>query len=316
MAAPAMRQMDAQATAAALPFDRLVPALRQAFAAGAEVPARHHHALPGGATLLLMPAWDADWLGTKIVTVHPGNAARGLPAVHSTYLLSEAATGRPVLLLDGDTLTARRTAAASALAASFLARPEACRLLLVGAGRVASLLPAAHRIVRPIHVVDVWNPTPARADGLVAALRRDGFDARRVPDVQAAAGQADIISCATLSTAPLIQGAWLRPGTHLDLVGAFTPAMREADEAAMRRGRVFVDTLAALHEAGELTGFGEGDVCGTLETLCQNGVGRLGADEVTVFKSVGTALEDLAAAVLTLTAAEASGTGRGTPESL
>jgi len=292
-----MRLLDAAATAAALPFGRLVPALRDAFAAGADVPDRHHHALPGGATLLLMPAWQSDWLGVKVVTVHPGNAARGLPAVHSTYLLSEAATGRPVLLLDGDTLTARRTAAASALAASFLACPDAGRLLLVGAGRVASLMPAAHRTVRRVREVRVWSPTAARADALVAALRRDGFDAGRTGNLQAAAAWADIISCATLSTAPLIEGDWLRPGTHLDLVGAFTPAMREADEAAMRRAWVFVDTWAALHEAGELAALGEADVCGTLQTLCRGGPGRLG-DEVTAFKSVGTALEDLAAAML------------------
>ena len=293
-----MRMLDAAATAAALPFDRLVPALRAAFTGEAKVPDRHHHSLPGGATLLLMPAWQRDWLGVKIVTVHPGNAARGMPAVHSTYLLTEAATGRPALLLDGDTLTARRTAAASALAASFLARPEASRLLLVGAGRVASLLPAAHRSVRPVREVRVWNPTVARADALVAALRADGFDAARTDDLPVAAAWADIISCATLSTAPLIQGAWLRPGTHLDLIGAFTPAMREADEAAMRGARVFVDTLAALHEAGELAGLREENVCGTLQTLCQGGPGRFCADEVTVFKSVGTALEDLAAATL------------------
>ena len=294
-----MRTLDAVATTAALPFDRLVPALREAFAGNAQVPDRHHHALPGGATLLLMPAWDRDWLGVKIVTVHPGNAARGLPAVHSTYLLSEAATGRPALLLDGDALTARRTAAASALAASFLARPEASRLLLAGAGRVASLMPAAHRTVRPVRDVRVWNPTAARADALVAALRSDGFDAARTDDLQGAAAWADIISCATLSTEPLIQGAWLRPGTHLDLVGAFTPAMREADEDAMRRARVFVDTTAALHEAGELAGLAEDDLRGTLATLCRGGAGRLG-DEVTAFKSVGTALEDLAAAVLAM----------------
>ncbi len=294
-----MQMLDAAATAAALPFDRLVPALHAAFAAEAEVPDRHHHPLPGGATLLLMPAWQRDWLGVKVVTVHPGNAARGMPAVHSTYLLTEAATGRPALLLDGDTLTARRTAAASALAASFLARPDASRLLLVGAGRVASLLPAAHRSVRRIREVRVWNPTAARADTLAEALRTDGFDAARTDDLPAAAAWADIISCATLSTAPLIQGAWLRPGTHLDLVGAFTPAMREADEDAIRRARVFVDTLAALHEAGELANLTERDVRGTLETLCRGGAGRQ-ADEITAFKSVGTALEDLAAAMLVI----------------
>ena len=292
-----MQVIDGAGVTAALPFDRLIPALREAFAAGAEVPVRHLHALPG-ATLLLMPAWRADWLGVKVVTVHPGNAGRGLPAVHSTYLLTEAATGRPVLLLNGEALTARRTAAASALAASYLARADAGRLLLVGAGHVASLLPAAHRAVRPIRVVEVWNRTPAHADALVGDLRRQGFDAVRVDDLAAAAARADIISCATLSTVPPIQGAWLRPGTHLDLVGAFTPAMREADAAAVGRARVFVDTETALREAGELAGLGMADVCGTLATLCRGGPGRGDAGEVTLFKSVGTALEDLAAAVL------------------
>jgi ornithine cyclodeaminase/alanine dehydrogenase-like protein (mu-crystallin family) len=171
--------------------------------------------------------------------------------------------------------------------------------LLVGAGRQQAGDPAAHRSVRGIQEVRVWNPTAARADVLVAALRADGFDAARADDLAAAAAWADIISCATLSTAPLIQGAWLRPGTHLDLIGAFTPAMREADEDAIHHARVFVDTLAALHEAGELAGLGEANLCGTLATLCQGGAGRLG-DEVTAFKSVGTALEDLAAAVLAI----------------
>ena len=108
-----MRLLDAAATRSALPFDRLIPALHAAFAAGADVPTRHHHALPGGATLLLMPAWRPDWMGVKIVSVHPCNAAAGLPAVHATYLLSSTSTGQPVALLDGDVLTARRTAAGS-----------------------------------------------------------------------------------------------------------------------------------------------------------------------------------------------------------
>ncbi len=292
-----MRVIDGAGVAAALPFDRLIPALRAAFAAGTEVPARHRHALPGG-TLLLMPAWQSDWLGVKIVTVHPANAGLGLPSVHSTYLLSNAATGQPALLLDGEALTARRTAAASALAASYLARADAGRLLLLGAGRVARLLPEAHRSVRPIHTVEVWNRTPGHADTLVADLRRQGFDAVRVDDLAAAAGRADIISAATLSTIPPIQGAWLRPGTHLDLVGAFTPAMREADAAAVARARVFIDTEAALGEAGELVGLELDGVCGTLATLCRGGPGQVDAEEVTLFKSVGTALEDLAAAVL------------------
>ena len=291
--------LDARAVEAALPFDRLVPALREAFAAPATAPLRHRHGLPGGSMLLLMPAWSARWVGVKIVTVHPENGARGLDAVHSTYMLARGETGQPVALLDGDTLTARRTAAASALAASFLAREDASRLLLLGAGRVAALLPEAHRSVRGIAEVMVWNRGAARRDALVAALRGKGFVARGVEDIEAACGEADIVSAATLSAVPLVQGAWLRPGTHLDLVGAFTPAMREADEAALMRGLVVADTEAALSECGELAGWDVGRLHGTLASLCGGVVsGRRDSGGITVFKSVGSALEDLAAAVL------------------
>lgn len=292
-----MRIVDAAATAGALPFDRLIPALRDAFIAGAAAPPRHRHALPGG-TLLLMPAWQEDWLGVKIVTVHPGNAGHNLPAVHSTYLLSDARTGRPAAMLDGDTVTERRTAAASALAASYLAHPEAERLLLVGAGRVARLMAPAHAAVRPLRRIEVWNRTPAGAEALAAELRGRGMDAVRVDDLEAAVRRADIVSCATLATTPLIRGDWLRPGMHLDLVGAFTPAMREADAAAVGRAAVFIDTPAALHEAGELSGLPPSAIRGTLEDLCRGGTGRRDGGEITLFKSVGAAIEDLAAAAL------------------
>ncbi len=218
--------------------------------------------------------------------------------MHATYLLSDLETGAPIALLDGDVLTARRTAAASGLAASFLAREDASRLLLLGAGRVASLLPEAHAAVRPIRAVEVWNPTRERGERLVAALREAGFEADRVDDLPGAIARADIVSAATLSRTPLIEGRWLRPGTHVDLVGAYTPEMREADPAAIARASVFADTAAALHECGELAGMGPEELRGTLAGLCRGGMGRRSADEITLFKSVGTALEDLAAATL------------------
>ena len=297
-----IRVYDAAAVDAALPFDRLVPALQAAFAAppglAAESPARHRHALPGNAVLLLMPAWTPRWLGTKLVTVHPGNASRGLGAVHATYVLSDAETGAPVAILDGDALTGRRTAAASALAASFLAARGASRLLLLGAGRVAALLPAAHQSVRPIREVMVWNRGAERRDGLVAALRGQGFEARAVEDLAAAVGEADIVSAATLANEPLIRGEWLRGGQHVDLVGAYMPGMREADHGTMERARVYADTETALAECGELAGWGAEDLCGTLFSLTKTPVSRHDPGQVTVFKSVGTALEDLAAATL------------------
>jgi ornithine cyclodeaminase/alanine dehydrogenase-like protein (mu-crystallin family) len=298
-----MHTLDAQETKAALPFERLVPALREAFAKGAMVPTRHHHAVeqPDGpaATLLLMPAWQDRYLGIKLVTVHPANPGRGLPAVHALYLLSDSGTGQPVALLDGGVLTARRTAAASALAAGYLARRDAASLLLVGAGRVASLIPAAMRTVRPIRRVRVWNRSRGRAKDLVQTLQAQGFDAALADALDAEVRQADVVSCATVSSEPLVRGAWLWPGTHLDLVGAFTPSMREADEDAVSRAAVYADTEAALHECGELAGLEPAGLRGTLETLSRGTApGRLDAAEVTLFKSVGTALEDLAGAAL------------------
>ena len=292
-----MRTLDAAATVEGLPFAPLIEALRSAFRAGVEAPMRHHHALPGGATLLLMPAWQADCMGVKIATVHPANSARGLQAVHASYLIADTRSGAPIALLDGDVLTARRTAAASALAASFLARASASQLLIVGAGRVAGLMAQAHAAVRPIGVVEVWNRTARRAEQLVETLRAEGFQATRVDDLGAAVGRADLVSCATLAATPLIEGRWVRAGTHLDLVGAYTPDRREADETAVARSAVFVDTDAALHEAGELKGVKQ--VRGTLAGLCRGEVaGRTEEGQITLFKSVGTALEDLAAAML------------------
>ena len=294
-----------------LPFTALLPALEQMFTTGCEVPLRHHHAIPGRSAdedgiLLLMPAWQTGQrLGVKTVSIFPGNARQGLPGLHSVYILYDARTGQPLAVLDGDTITSRRTAAASALAARWLSRPDARRLLVVGSGRVARLLPAAYRCVRALDTVEVWSRSPASAQALVDDLLAQGLPAQHAPDLEAAVRRADIVSCATLSTAPLIQGAWLQPGTHLDLIGSFTPAMRESDGECLRRATVFTDTTEALLKAGDLLGaIAEGAwstdrLAATLEQLChQQHPGRRSADEITLFKSVGSALEDLAAACL------------------
>ena len=302
-----MFHFDAAAVCAQLPWSALVPALRAMFISGCEVPPRHTHRLGEAGTMLLMPAWQPGGLmGVKTVTIFPGNGALGLPGVHAIYALFDARTGQPLATLDGSELTARRTAAASALAASYLARHDARRLLVVGAGRVGNLICEALRAVRPgIDTVQVWNRHPAPAQALAEHLRAQGLDAQVASDLQAAAAQADIISCATLSTEPLIRGEWLAPGTHLDLIGSFTPAMRESDGACLARGRVYVDTIEALAKSGDvLHAVAEGhfDPARTQATLAQlcRGLhpGRGGPDEITVFKSVGTALEDLAAAAL------------------
>jgi ornithine cyclodeaminase/alanine dehydrogenase-like protein (mu-crystallin family) len=301
----------AEHTRDGLPFAALIAALRVAFGGDEAVPVRHHHRidLPDGefGTLLLMPAWSAQsgFLGVKIATIYPGNSSRQLPGVYATYLLADAKTGRPLALLDGDQITARRTAAVAALAADYLARPDAANLLVVGSGRVAALLPAAFSAVRPIRAVEIWDRTPAKAEALAGRLRAEGLPARATASLQEAAARADIISCATLATSPLIEGSWLSAGTHLDLIGGFTLAMREADDACMARGRIYVDTPEAITEAGDLAlpiragVIGEDAVLGTLADLCGGkAAGRSNAEEVTIFKAVGTALSDITAAAL------------------
>jgi ornithine cyclodeaminase/alanine dehydrogenase-like protein (mu-crystallin family) len=300
-----MRQFDAIATARALAFPALIAALERMFVSGCEVPARHVHAVGDTLTALLMPAWQPGrYFGLKVVNVAPGNAALGLPGLFATYQLFDARTGAPLALIDGGELTARRTAAASALAASRLARADARRQLIVGAGRVGGLLASACRAVRPIDDVMVWSRSPDAALRLVLRLAAEGFPARVVADLASATATADIVSCATLAAEPLIQGAWLAPGSHLDLIGGFTPAMREADDACFAGADVWIDTAEALAKAGDLLHpiasgtLRREDVRGTLADLCASPPPRRDPAARTVFKSVGTALEDLAAAIL------------------
>ncbi|MFL6699307.1 MAG: ornithine cyclodeaminase family protein [Vitreoscilla sp.] len=300
-----MKQFDAAATAGALQFPALIDALERLFVAGCDTPARHVHAVGDALTSLLMPAWlPGRYFGLKVVNVAPGNAALGLPGLFATYQLFDAATGAPLALIDGGEITARRTAAASALAASRLARADARRQLIVGAGRVGGLLAPAYRAVRAIDDVMVWSRDPQAALRLVIRLAADGYPARVVTDLAAAAATADIVSCATLAAEPLIEGDWLAPGSHLDLIGGFTPAMREADDACFAGAQVWIDTADALAKAGDLLHPIESgvlrreDVRGSLADLAAAPSLPREPSARTVFKSVGTALEDLAAAIL------------------
>ena len=309
-----MRTVTADDLDRLLTFPALVETLRMAFRGGCTAPTRHHHHVGSddgpGAIHLLMPAWSAAapapgaYVGTKIVDVFPDNGRLGLPAVMGVYVLQSGETGAPLAVLDGTRLTHWRTAAVSALGADILARPDASRLLIVGSGALAPFLARAHASVRPPSHVAVWNHRPAGAARLAEALRADGLPAVAVTDLEAAVRSADVVSCATLSTIPLIEGAWLRPGQHLDLVGAFTMAMREADDEALRRARVAVCTPAGLSEGGDVAiAIRDGvlraaDVL-DLGALCRAEVqGRLGPDDITLFKPVGTAIADLATAIL------------------
>lgn len=296
---------------AALDYPRLVAALRDAFAAYDEpMPVRGAFEVgtPGNpGHLLTMPAWERGAaIGTKLVTVFPENTKRGIGAVASLYVLFDGTTGEPRAILEGDALTNRRTAAASALAASYLAREDARTLLLVGTGHVCAHLAQAHRAVRPIERILVWGRTPERAEALAARIRADGVEAQVAPDLRQAVARADIVSCATTSTTPLVMGADVKPGTHVDLVGAFAPHMRESDAALVRKASVFVDTRAgALAEAGDLlqpikagTWSAERIVADLPDLAAGRHAGRRSPQEITLFKSVGAAIEDLAAARL------------------
>lgn len=302
----------------ALTFPGLVETLRSAFREGAVQPVRHHHTVERAkgtdSTLLLMPAWTdfkaagagADGhIGVKIVTVSPDNNDIAKPAVVGLYLLLDGVTGEPQALMDGPRLTQWRTACASALAASYLARKDASKLLVIGAGAQCKFLARAHAAVRPIKQIRVWNRTLANAETLAASLRGEGFEATAVSDLDAELGWADIITAGTISTTPLVKGAKLKPGCHVDLVGGFTPGMREADDAAISKARVYVDTRAgATKEAGDIVQpiaagvLKADDIVADLHELTRDQKpARQSADEITLFKSVGAALEDLAAGI-------------------
>ncbi len=300
-----MKILNAAQVAAASPYRDIVEALRQGFREPATTPVRHHHDPLPTTTLLLMPAWTAQWTGLKVVTVKTDNPALGLPTVQGSYLLLDNATGAPVVMMDGTELTRRRTAAASALAADYLARPDASVHAIVGAGALAVHFAKAHAAVRPIAKTLICNRTVEKAEAVAAQLRADGMQAEAC-DIEAAIRQADIVSGVTGSTVALIKGAWIKPGTHIDLAGAFKPGMRETDGDAVAMASVYVDTRdGALAEAGDLIQaqaegkFDFAAVKGDLFDLTQGrNRGRQNGREITLFKSCGTALEDLATAVM------------------
>jgi ornithine cyclodeaminase len=321
-----MLMISADGVDRALSFEGLVEALRRAFRDGAVQPVRHHHTVerPDGAasTLLLMPAWTdfnaagtsaGGHIGVKVVTVSPDNNAIAKPAVMGLYLLLDGKTGEPEALIDGQRLTQWRTACASALAASYLAREDASKLLVVGAGALCPFLARAHSAVRPIDEIRIWNRTHANAEKAAITLQADGLKAAAVSDLDAALGWADIVSCATISTEPLVKGAKLTPGAHVDLVGGFTPSMREADDEAIRRAKVHVDTRAgATKEAGDIVQplasgvLAEDAILADLFELARGEKpGRRSPDDITLFKSVGAALEDLAAGIAVYEASRA-----------
>ena len=316
-----MRFITAPEIEIALDQKSLIEALRRAFRMGAsarpyQAPLRNRfyienvHADP--TILLNMPSWQVDGdLGIKMVTVNTGNPAKGLPMVQGVYLFLDAGTGKVRGIIEAEMITVKRTAAASALASSYLSRSDASRLLIVGAGALARHFIDAHRAVRPISDVLVWNRTPKRAEELVAnyRLQEDASALNSIgvtDDLEAAVSGADIVTCITASSEPVIFGDWVREGTHVDLVGAFSPDSRESDDALVQKARIFVDTrTGALAEAGDLIIpmnkglISEEDVAADLFDLTQGERdGRRFYEQITLFKNCGSAIEDLVAARL------------------
>ena len=296
----------------ALPYPALISALRQAFRENMQAPPQHVHTISEkeNTVLLLMPTWQPQGnMGVKLVTVAPANPAKQLPTVQSIFILFDTVTGVPLAMIDGEELTLRRTAAASALASTYLSRADSATLLLVGTGTLAPYMAAAHCAARPIRNIKVWGRSLEKAEDAAHQLGLQdlqGVSVQAVADLETAARNADIISCATTSTVPIVLGQWIRPGTHVDLVGGFKPNMREADDKLISMSTVFVDTLAGtLAEAGDLLqpiasgSFTADAIAAELAGLSSGRhAGRADAQQITLFKSVGTGIEDLCAANL------------------
>lgn len=304
--------IDGAALIKLLPYTELIPTLKRAFQQKYIVPQRHHHDYKNpsegvDSTLLLMPAWqEGKYLGVKMVTVSPNNGKYDLPAIQGVYILNNAQNGLPLAYMEAKVLTTRRTAAASALASSFLSKPNSSSLLMVGTGALSSELIRAHATVRPIQEVYVWGRNFAKAQQIQQLLKKESFTVKAVKTIQEVIQKVDIISCATLSEKPLILGDLLLEGQHVDLVGSFKSNMREADDQVIDRASVFVDILeGATKESGDIIiPLEKGiikleDIKGDLFSLCKKEIiGRKMEAEITCFKSVGYALEDLAAAIL------------------
>lgn len=305
-----MKIYTAAQTAEKLAYPKLIDNIRKLFANDVRCPDRHSHSVgladEKDGTLLLMSGWHEDIGCVKIVNVTPENGKRHLPAVVASILVFRRSTGEHVAILDGDTVTVRRTAAASALAADYLAPQNAEKLLVVGAGNVAAQLPAAFATVRPIQQVTVWNRTLAGAERLVTQWQAQGINAVATDDLESAVREADIVSAATLSTEPLIRGEWLHANQHIDLIGSFTPTMREADDNVFRCAAVFVDSPFAVRESGEILmpiangALATNDIAGDLYTLTQGAVNYPKVAHHSVFKGAGNAVMDLAAAMTVL----------------
>ena len=306
-----MKVYDRENVASSLQYGILIEALRKAFSSKITAPERVQHTIKNNngsdATLLLMPAWKiGEHIGIKIVSVFPENTTNNMNAVHANYFLMNANDGKPVAVMDGTELTLRRTACASELAADYLVNKNVDTMLMIGTGNLAPHMIKAHCVVRNYSRILIWGRNEEKAERLARSSDIKGKEILAKNDLKEALNDADVISCATLSQKPLIMGDWIKPGQHLDLVGAFTPDMAEADSKAVAMSKVVVDTYeGALSESGELiNALKDGHIkkkhilSDLRELVLEEKDIRTDSNDITLFKSVGTALEDLAAAEL------------------
>jgi ornithine cyclodeaminase len=318
-----MRILSSADVRRALPMCAAIESQRRAFVAlatGATVlPLRTAVPVPAEDALsLFMPARVADDLGAKVVSVFPHNTARGLETIQGALLLLDATTGRPAALMDARELTALRTGAASGLATDLLAAPTARTAAILGTGGQATTQLLGVCAVRPIQRVHVFSRDPAHVAAFVARMRQE-VTAELVTATSAveAVRDADVICAATTSATPVVAGHYLRPGAHVNGIGSYTPEMQEVDEETVRRaGMVFVDCrAAALAEAGDVVialrrgAICEGDLIELGAVAAGLHAGRTAADAVTFFKSVGVAVQDVAAGAEVLRRARELGLG-------
>ncbi|MEZ4931748.1 MAG: ornithine cyclodeaminase family protein [Saprospiraceae bacterium] len=279
-----------------------IPFLNNYLTKKIEVPQRNHFDI-GNNTLLLMPAWTDKYCGVKIATAFPNNRKIGKPTIHAIYILFDAITGEPLAQIDGKTLTNKRTAAASALASQYLSKKESENLLMMGNGALCPELIKAHASVRPIKNVAIWGRNKNNVQKVITENNWGELNVRISENIKDDFSWADIISCATSAVEPIVFGKYIEPGTHIDLVGSYKQNMREADDDLIKKSNIYIDNSAAKEECGDIfiplknNIINEGFIKGILADLATQKIsGRNSTKEITLFKSVGFALEDLAAA--------------------
>lgn len=297
-----MELIDAKRVHDLLDFEGLIAALRKAHMGGMPKQSdrmMYSEANPEGHpnNLIILPAWEPhEGILAKLVTVFPNNVARhGVSNVNSIYAFMNGETGLFETIIDGEAMIFRKTSSDSALGSTILSREDAETFLMIGAGGLAPYLVQAHLTARPdIKTVKIWNRTHENAVKLTRRLADKGITANAVEDLDAAVASADIISSATMATTPHLKGELLKPGAHVDLVGSFTPEMRESDDDVLRRATIFVDHRQTTERSGEFLGplergvISPDDVRADLFELCQGRVeGRRSADEITMMKNGG-----------------------------